>query len=410
MIDWSAADVITKDHGSSFFVFDESKFRSNFAALSRAFNDHFPHTTIAYSYKTNYTPYVCRIVNELGGYAEIVSEMEWDWAKRIGVDGSRVIFNGPYKSEASLAASLRDGATINLDSLTDLKNVLAIAAESPGQSFGIGIRCNFQLSESSKSRFGVDVESEDFGQCLDAIRAAPNLHLSGLHCHFPDRNLDSFGVRAKKMLRLAAHVFPDNPPGFLNIGGGYFSGMPNEMRAGFESPPATFSEYGRLVGKLFNEAYGSLASPPRLIIEPGTALVADTFRFFTRVISTKSIRGRNIATVAGSIFDISPTARAKNLPIDVIRQNNSTVGMPGCDIAGYTCIESDIMHHQLDSAIEVGDFIAFGNVGSYSIVMKPPFILPANPILVERKNEDGRVFQVIKKRESVEYIAQNFEV
>ena len=34
-------------------------------------------------YKTNYTPHLCKIVNE-GKYAEIASEMEYAAAKKIG--------------------------------------------------------------------------------------------------------------------------------------------------------------------------------------------------------------------------------------------------------------------------------------------------------------------------------------
>ena len=36
-----------------------------------------------------------------------------------------------------------------------------------------------------------------------------------------------------------------------------------------------------------------------------------------------------------------------------------------CDVAGFTRIESDPQLKDLPSALEVGDFISFGNVGSY---------------------------------------------
>ena len=116
------------------------------------------------------------------------------------------------------------------------------------------------------------------------------------------------------------------------------------------------------------------------------------------------MRGRNFATVAGSIFDISPSARAGNLPVSaILREDRASAGQ-AFDIAGYTCIESDILSRQLAAPLDVGDFLCFGNVGSYSVVMKPPFILPANPILVQGK--DG--FEVIRKRETSDHVFANF--
>ena len=43
-----------------------------------------------------------------------------------------------------------------------------------------------------------------------------------------------------------------------------------------------------------------------------------------------------------------------------------------------------------------GDFIVISNCGSYSIVMKPPFILPNFPVL----DIDGDEVEVIKRAES----------
>ena len=70
------------------------------------------------------------------------------------------------------------------------------------------------------------------------------------------------------------------------------------------------------------------------------------------------------------------------------------------DIAGYTCIESDYLYKHFAGRLEVGDFIVLGSCGSYSIVMKPPFILPDFPILdLERGIND---VEVVKREETFE--------
>ena len=57
-------------------MLDSKQFRQNFAELKAEFSKIYPDFNIAYSYKTNYTPKLCRIVNELGGFAEVVLDME----------------------------------------------------------------------------------------------------------------------------------------------------------------------------------------------------------------------------------------------------------------------------------------------------------------------------------------------
>ena len=83
-MDKQIIERLRAEYGEAFYLLDSAQFRKNFTELKAAFNDIYPNWNIAYSYKTNYTPKLCRIVNELGGYAEVVSEMELEIAKQVG--------------------------------------------------------------------------------------------------------------------------------------------------------------------------------------------------------------------------------------------------------------------------------------------------------------------------------------
>ncbi len=402
-LDWATAQALASEHGRSFFLLDAGRFRHNFAALREAFEAHYPDVNIGYSYKTNYTPQLCRIVNELGGFAEIVSSMEYELARRIGVSGERIIFNGPYKGAAAFKEAALSGATLNLDSARDLTMLREIAPDAAG-SINVVLRCNFALNDDDVSRFGLDVEGLEFAAMLDGIAQLPAVVLKGLHCHFPDRDLASFGRRADRLVALVNRLFPDTLPEILNIGGGYFSNMPDSLRQSFAAPPASFADYGALVGARLTKGLAGRGKLPALFLEPGTALVADTQQFYTQVVSTKSIRGHNFATVAGSSFDISPTARSRNLPVTPILQKPRSDDGKTFDIVGYTCIEKDILSESLRAPLVVDDFVCYDNVGSYSVVMRPPFILPANPILMK----DGQDLRLIKERQTTDEVFQNF--
>jgi diaminopimelate decarboxylase len=90
-------DKISKTYGDSFYLLDTKQFEINYKELEAAFRSIYENTHIAYSYKTNYTPKLCKIVDDLGGFAEVVSDMEYNIAKNLGVQPEKVYFNGPYK-------------------------------------------------------------------------------------------------------------------------------------------------------------------------------------------------------------------------------------------------------------------------------------------------------------------------
>lgn len=404
---WEQVKAIAQAHGDAFYTFDGARFRENFVRLRTAFTARYSNTRIAYSYKTNYTPAICKMVNELGGYAEVVSEMEYELARELGVSGQHIIYNGPYKSFRSVRNALHAGAIVNLDSMHDYANVMSVASEAPRQDFSVGLRCNFPLTEECTSRFGFDANGSEFWRVIDGIRSSQNVSLSGIHCHFPNRDLASFRLRMIQMLDIASRVFPF-PPLFLNLGGGFFGEMPESLQATYETKPPDFGQYAEVICDLLGKASATWDAKPTLFIEPGTALVADTLRFYVKVIDIKDIRGRRIATVAGSLFNISPYSRIRYLPVRVIRDHagNEEAIEEKYDVAGYTCIEGDYLTRGLSGRLDVGDFLEYRNVGSYSIVMKPPFILPNVPIL-GISEEDGEVF-VIRRAESTASLFESF--
>ena len=110
---------LQKEHGDAFYLLDSALFQQNYAEMKREFSTLYANFNIAYSYKTNYTPKLCKLVNSMGGYAEVVSEMELELAERIGVMPENIIWNGPVKRYDVMERFLLSGGTVNLDSMED---------------------------------------------------------------------------------------------------------------------------------------------------------------------------------------------------------------------------------------------------------------------------------------------------
>ncbi|MHC4337758.1 MAG: hypothetical protein ACYSTG_07395, partial [Planctomycetota bacterium] len=80
-------------------------------------------------------------------------------------------------------------------------------------------------------------------------------------------------------------------------------------------------------------------------------------------------------------YDIKPTLNKKNLPMEIIRMNVDKNTVKEFDVVGYTCMENDYLITDAVGAISIGDYVIFKNVGAYTVVLKPPFIRMAPPIV-----------------------------
>jgi diaminopimelate decarboxylase len=404
---------LAEQYGDSFYLLDSAQFQRNYRELEAAFQAVYPRFHIAYSYKTNYTPELCRLVDEMGGYAEVVSEMEMEIALRCGVDGAHVIWNGPVKNADKAEELLLAGGCVNIDNLTEARMIEAIARRHPDRVLNIGIRCNFDVGDGTLSRFGFDVEGEDFHSFCRMLADSPGLHFRCLHCHFAKRKAEYWPARAEGIIAVYEKVKEQYgiAPDRIDIGGGIYGKMPECLARELGYTPPGYDSYAKAAAAVFADRFSKKSlneeeKGPELLIEPGSALVGDCMRFVARIDNIRQIRGKWIATATGSQKNISMTGI--NPPMEVIAGGGERRQYTDVDIAGYTCIESDYLYQHYDGWLGEGDFLVISNCGSYSIVMKPPFILPNVPILDIGKGMERA--EVIKRKETFEDLFGTFQL
>lgn len=387
-------------YGEAFYLLDSEQFRKNFIELKEAFSSIYSNFNIAYSYKTNYTPKLCKIVDELGGYAEVVSEMEMDLALRCGVNPEKIIWNGPIKNPDVLRKFLLAGGTVNIDSIDEAEYIQRLAIGAT-KTLHVGIRCNYDVADGVISRFGFDIEGEDFKRVLDIVLNTRNLYLNNFQCHFAKRQITYWPARAKGMIAMLDKVgiIPDR----IDIGGGLFGKMEDSLKAQFSSEIPDYNAYAEAVAHVFADRFKESEKKPLLLIEPGSAVVGDCMKFVGTVKTIKNVRGKYIASILGSQKNISMTG--VNPPIEVFHMHEGKA-YKDLDMVGFTCIEGDILYKNYNGKLAVGDAVVISNCGSYSLVMKPPFILPNFPVLDICDREPT----VIKRGETFEDIFGTFEI
>lgn len=396
---------LSEAYGDAFYLLESTSFEENYKELTAAFKAYYPKFNIAYSYKTNYTPKIVQIVNRLGGYAEVVSEMEMEIALRSGVPASRIVWNGPIKNQNKVKELLLTGGMVNIDSVYEIENIRAIAENHPDHMLNLGVRCNYDVGDGVVSRFGFDVDGQDFDTVLRFIADTLNLRLVNLQAHFAKRSPEFWTARAEGMLKTYDKVVQKYGlrPKHLDIGGGIFGKMPDSLREQLKIGKITYDDYAKQAAKLFAVHFKGNPDAPYLFIEPGSAVAGDCMRFVSKVKTIKEIRGKTFATVIGSQKNISMSGI--NPPMEIVAGGKPQKQYNNLDIVGFTCIEGDVLQKNYCGNLAVGDYIVIGNCGSYSLVMKPPFILPNFAVL----DINGENVEVIKRAETFDDLFHTFK-
>ncbi|CAH2714887.1 Diaminopimelate decarboxylase [Neobacillus rhizosphaerae] len=404
MLSYHQIKELDQEFGSSFYLLDINKLRNNYQKIDSAFKRRYQNFIIGYSYKTNYLPYLCSVMSQLGAYAEVVSRLEYDLAIKIGVDPRKIIFNGPLKTFEDIEIALNYGSILNVDSLYEMEDVKNYSEKYTSKQVKVGLRVNFDITNNGenvlqegfdRSRFGICTTNGNFQDAVKELRELENIRIVGLHGHFStrERKLETYENITKGLCQLAKEYIGDSLE-FIDIGGGIYGELP----ASFKLNAPSFDDYAEAVCRIMNNEFQNNERKPYLILEPGISMVANTFQFIAKVIGTKRIKDKYFVLIDGSVHNIKPTMHKRNLPMQIVKQKVTGEKYVSYNIVGYTCMEKDYLAYEINGELpKKDDYVIFENVGAYTIVFNPPFIKERPSIVAACNNE----FFVVRKKESL---------
>ncbi len=413
MPDFDGVDIqhLIQEYGSPLFILSEKTLRENARRLRRAFATRWPVMRHGWSYKTNYLGAVCNILHQEGSWAEVVSEFEYCKARRLGVPGSRIIFNGPLKSARILEQAIQEGATIHIDHLDELYTIDQIAARLK-KKVPVGIRLNFDTGYTDPwSRFGFNIESGAAQSAADRICASPWLKLTGLHSHIGTFVLDVRAYAAQVRIMCEFMNGVERNPGcvieYLDIGGGFAS---RNALQGIYLPPEqvvpAIDQYAEaIVEALNNGTRGRAASGkplPALILESGRAMVDDAEVLVTSVVGGKRLPDGRRASILDAGVNLLFTAYWYNHDVRPVRALDGVA--EDTVLYGPMCMNIDVIRSSVMlPPLNVGDALVVRNVGAYNNTQWMQFI-QYRPAIVMVK-QDGSV-EVVRKAESLDTMDQ----
>lgn len=393
------------------YISKPENFETEYDLLINSFRKHYNNVNIAYSFKTNYIPDFLNIVKNKKGYAEVVSIMELELALKVGFLPKNIFFNGPFKHKKETQEFLSLGILVNLDSYDEFKWIEKFANESK-IICRIGIRLNFNLPENP-SRFGISKNDKSIQEIITKSNSNKYLSFESLHYHYAPRKLSMWKTCAKEFVSFLDNLdlVVISKLKFISLGGGMFSRMDNYIQKQLPFDIPSFDEYANNSVKYLVDYFNSkqdLSFTPEILIEPGTALASKALDFAVQVVSVKNINDEFYINTSGSKYNMNPSPNRINSPIEVYNSNiDNTIYVKKAKLSGYTCIESDIIHDDFSGDIAKGDTIIFKEVGAYSVVMKPPFILPDVAIIQFNKNTN--CYDLIRCKQTFNDVFHNFK-
>lgn len=397
-IDGVRVSDLMEAHGSPLFIFSEDRLRHNYREAHRAFALRYPKVQFCWSYKTNYLDAICQVFHQEGAWAEVVSEFEYQMARRLGVPGHQILFNGPLKPTGPLREAITEGAHIHIDNHEELYRVEQIAKEL-GRVVPVTLRLNMDTGIHPRwSRFGFNLEN---GEAIDAVRrlhAGGALTLEGLHSHIGTFVLapSAYGQAAAKLAAFAREVRAETGMVVrtLDVGGGFASRatLHSQYSPGDDTTPPV-DDYAEAITSALLSAGFPQNELPTLILETGRALVDDAGSLATSVVANKRLENgtRSIVVDAGvNVLFTSFWYRHDVLPVrDRGGMLEDTV------VYGPLCMNIDVVRPSvLLPPLDVGDALVVRPVGAYNVTQSMQFIRLRPAMVMIGMNQEVDVIRI----------------
>jgi len=400
-----AVKDLIKTYGSPLFVISEKSIRNKVKQAKRAFSTRYPKVQFAWSYKTNYLSAVCNVFHQEGSWAEVVSGFEYDKAISNKVSGTKIIFNGPDKSEEDLRKAIKNDSFIHIDHLEELYTITFLADELKKKP-KVAIRVNMDTGiYPIWDRFGFNYENGQAWEAINKIMMSKKLELVGLHAHIGTFMLspNAYAIATKKLADLAYNLQKKYNyfVKYIDLGGGFASRntLKGSFLPGADTNP-TFDDFAEAISTSIINSPIDSQNLPTILLETGRALIDESGYLLGSVIANKRLSTGKRATILDVGVNIMFTAFWYDHKITPAQEfthyTEDTV------LFGPLCMNIDVIRENINlPLLNKGDNVVIQDVGAYNMTQWMQFItLRPKVVLIDLQ---GKV-HVIRENESVSNI------
>ncbi|MFI6018434.1 diaminopimelate decarboxylase [Streptomyces sp. NPDC051287] len=392
--------------GTPVYVLDEDEVRER----CRTYRDAFPDAEVLYAAKA----FLCRAMvhwtAEEGLGLDVCSAGELELAVTTGFPPERIVLHGNAKSPRDLETALRLGVgRIVIDSPSEIARLAA--AVGPGGHQKVMVRVVPGISAGGHEKIRTGTDDQKFGlsiadgyaqHAIARILDQPQLELTGLHCHLGSQitSVKPYLAAVRRLVGLMARlheqhglVLPE-----LDLGGGHgVAYRPGEAALDLTALAR------RVRGELTQACAAAGLPVPRLIIEPGRAVVGPAGIAVYRVLAVKKTGEHTFVAVDGGMSDNPrPALYGVRYAPRLVGRASSAPTAP-VTVVGRHCEAGDVLAADagLPADVRPGDLLAVPVAGAYHLSMASGYNLVGRPPVTAVRAGHARL---LVRRESLEDI------
>lgn len=341
-------EKMLNDLSTPAFIFDLDELKNRLSALRNSFND----IPISFSIKANpfLVPYICDEVD----YLEVCSPGELEICIKNNVPPNQIIYSGVNKGKQDITRAMEYGAAIiTAESLLHFETARELSIKS-------GKKQDVILRLSSGNQFGMS--AEDIYSIFSSSADNSCINIKGIH-YFSgtQKNLKSI---TKDLQKLEAFLVSlkekfDYMPELVEYGTGLKTEYYND--ACEETDLQLLSEVSALIND-FSKKYP-------IGLEFGRFIAASCGSYITTVCDIKNTGDGNYVICDGGINQLvyyGQNMAMKIPPVYVLNKEADT--FENYCLCGSLCTVADVLVRNIElPKLEIGDVIAFGKCGAYSV-------------------------------------------
>jgi len=399
---------LAEKYGTPLYIISGDRVKEKYEKLNETCKKYWKNTLICYAYKANHILALLKLLKNLGAGAEVVSGGELYAAKKVGVDSSKIVFNGVSKSINEIRMAIENKILLlnieNLGEIDYIKNIV----EKQDLTASIGVRVNLDVPAETHKYISTGMKIHKFGlTSQDAIKAYKllmkirNVEVNGIHIHIGSQilSLKPFKEAVLKLIDFCKKVYDklNLKLKLIDLGGGL--GIPykdNERELSIqEYCKSIFPLITDQIGRIFNEN-------STIILEPGRYLVGDAGILVSRVNYVKEIGGIKWILIDAGMNDLIRPALYNAFHKIILVEKANQEPTEKYWVGGPICESSDVFAKNYPlPKIKPGDLIAILNTGAYGISMSSQYnCRPRAPVIMI---ENG-IAKLVRRRETYQDI------
>jgi diaminopimelate decarboxylase len=400
---------LVKKFGTPLYIYSQKTLTDHFQKLDEALAplDH----QVCFAMKSNSNLAVLRVIADLGGAFDIVSEGELRRVIAAGGDPKKCVFAGVGKTEREIEFALRQGVySFNVESEAELARINEVARRLKKKA-PVAVRVNPNIDAGTHAKITTGTYENKFGIAFEEIEGVyarasklKNLHLRGLQMHIGSQltRVGPFEQAVRKVVPLVKTLAARFGFEFFSIGGGlgivYKDALASASNGWWQKEGKNI-----LTPEKYAQTLVPLLEPLglRILIEPGRFISGNAGILVTRVEYVKRTGKKNFVIVDAAMNDLIRPAFYDSYHeiVPVRKKAGVTVSS---DVVGPICESGDFFAKDRTLAkVGQGDHLALLSAGAYGFAMASNYNSRGTPaeVLV-----NGKKAALVRERQPLEKI------